>query len=192
MHTPLEQRDWEEAASKLDCQVAAIKAVAEVEAPKGGFLPSGQCTILFERHWFSKLTAHKFDYGYPELSNRKPGGYKGGEAEHLRLQLAVALNREAALQSASWGKFQIMGFNHKACGCDTLQKFINLVCTSEYVQLQLFVAYLKSRGLDGALRRANFALFARLYNGSNYAINKYDTKMHLAFVRNGGAYPKDT
>lgn len=158
-------------------------AVGEVEAPRGGFLPSGQPTILFERHWFSRLTNRKFDLTHPQISNPNPGGYYGSEAEHSRLALAVELDREAALQATSWGKFQIMGFNYKVAGSYTLQGFINSMFNSEQEQLDRFVDFLRNKGLDSALRRLYFTTFARIYNGKNYAINRYDTRLAAAYKR---------
>ncbi|WP_373427998.1 N-acetylmuramidase domain-containing protein, partial [Chryseobacterium sp. WLY505] len=46
----LTEQDYINAAKELGCEVSAIKAVSEVEAPKGGFQADGTPTILFERH----------------------------------------------------------------------------------------------------------------------------------------------
>lgn len=100
----LTQSDYANAATMFNCEIAAIKAVAEVESTGDGFLKSGQPKILFERHWFSRLTKREFDSTHPAISKPSPGGYMGGEAEHKRLQEAAKLDRDAALKSASWGK----------------------------------------------------------------------------------------
>lgn len=180
----LTQSDFERAAAALSCEVRAIKAVCEVEAPKGGFLPDGRPTILFERHQFSKRTARRFDAAHPDISSVKPGGYLGGLPEHGRLERAAKLDRDAALMSASWGKFQIMGFNHAAAGHPTLQGFINAMHESEGAQLDAFVAFIKdSPGLSRAIRALDWPTFARLYNGENYRINQYDTRLAAAYGR---------
>lgn len=179
--------DFERAASVLGCDVAAIKAVCEVEAPKGGFLPDGRPTILFERHQFSKRTGRKFDTAHPDISNVQAGGYLGGAAEHGRLQRAALLDRDAALSSASWGRFQIMGFNHASAGHSTLQGFINAMYDSEGTQLDAFVAFVKNQpALASALRRHDWAKFAMLYNGPDYAANRYDEKMAAAYSEHAG------
>ena len=176
-------QDFERAAGELDCSVAAIKAVCEVEAPRGGFLPSGDPTILFERHQFSKRTGSKFDISHPQISNRQPGGYKGGQAEHDRLAEAASLDRPAALESASWGKFQIMGFNYASAGFENLQAFINAMYQSEGRQLDAFVSFIQHEGMAIFLRDHRWADFARRYNGPNYAINKYDSKLAEAYAK---------
>ena len=52
MKPKLTIKDYQKAAKELNCEVAAIRAVAEVESLKGGFLPDGRPKILFERHVF--------------------------------------------------------------------------------------------------------------------------------------------
>lgn len=173
--------DFQRAADQLGCSVAAIKAVCAIEAPRGGFLQSGKPTILFERHIFSRLTGRKFDAAHPDISNPKAGGYLGGEREHDRLEKAMALDRNAALQSASWGRFQIMGFNAAAAGFKTLQAFINAMHAGEPEQLDAFVNFIKTNKLDDELRELRWADFARKFNGPAYQINKYDSKLAVAY-----------
>lgn len=179
----LQECDFVTAANLLKVEVAVIKAVAEVEAPKGGFLPDGQVRILFERHKFHQHTKGKFSTKHPDISNSSPGGYVGEAGEHKRLAKAVALDRNAALISASWGKFQIMGENWDDLGYDSLQEFINAMHASELEQLMAFVKFIKVNKLADELQRKDWAAFAYRYNGKNYAINKYDKKMAAAYKR---------
>lgn len=180
----LTQADFERAAFALRCDVASIKAVTEVEAPMGGFNKDGTPTILFERHIFRRETGGKFDKNYPHLSSSKPGGYGTVASQHGRLAEATALDRTAALRSASWGKFQIMGFNYKVAGFSTLQAFVNAMYRSEGAQLDAFVEFVKANPtMHAALRERRWATFARHYNGPNYAINSYDTKLEAAYKR---------
>src|SRR5688572_3325692 len=106
--TPLDDAAIADAAKKLGCEVAAVRAVIDVES-RGGFLSDGRPKILFERHYFSRLTKRKFDASHPGVSNGQWGGYgAGGAHQYDRLNQAAALDRDAALHSASWGLFQIM------------------------------------------------------------------------------------
>lgn len=182
MKTILTEPDFVRAAAALVCEVAAIKAVCEVEAPKGGFLADGRPAILFERHKFSQFTARIYDSSHPDISARTPGGYLGGTAEHDRMARAASLNRDAALMSASWGRFQLMGMNHGLCGHAHLQDFVNAMYAGEPEQLAGFVAFIKSQaGLLRAIRAKDWTAFARGYNGAAYAINSYDRKMAAAY-----------
>lgn len=176
--------DFRRAADRLGVDVPSVQAVAQVEAPNGGFLPSGEPTILFERHVFSKRTGGRFDKSHPHISNPKPGGYGPSSTQHARLAEAAALDRTAALESASWGKFQIMGFNHQAAGYMTLQGFINAMYVSEGKQLDAFVSFLKNdRGgaMQRALKAKDWATFARLYNGPAYAEHNYHGRLRDAY-----------
>ena len=177
----LQESDYIEAAKILNCEVAAVKAVAEVESTGSGFQSDGRPKILFERHYFHRLTNGKFSSFYPDISNRQSGGYT--KNEHARLEKAAKLNREAALQSASWGKFQIMGENWKPLGYSSLQEFINAMYKSEAEHLKAFVRFVKVNGLADELQRKDWAGFAKRYNGLGYARNKYDVKMANAYKK---------
>lgn len=193
----LTEKDYKFAANILLTGVADIKAVAEVESLGSGFLPTDEPVILFERHIFSKLTSGKYDKSNPDISNKSPGGYGSNGVQHARLENAAKLdatyydngtvktqpNREAALKSASWGKFQILGMNYKLAGFNSLQEFINAMYNSEEKQLIAFVHFLKNTGLDKPLREHRWADFARGYNGPGYAKNSYHTKLQRAYEK---------
>ena len=95
----------------------------------------------------------------------------------------MTLNPAAACESASFGKFQIMGFHWKACGFKSVFDFVRANYHSEAEQLGCFIDFLRSRGLDKHLITKNWAAFALGYNGSGYKMNKYDTKMADAYRR---------
>lgn len=192
--------NFEAAATRLRCDVAAIKAVAEVESRNSGFvsgLADGKryCTILFERHKFSVYTGGKHDGTHPRISNRQPGGYARGityvhrqHNERKRFSDAYRINPEAAMMSTSWGTFQIMGFNHEACGFVSVGEFVDAMKESAQRHLELVVAFILHEHLDDELREHNWAGFARGYNGKNYRINRYDLKLGQAYARlNRGA-----
>ena len=180
----LTEQDFKDAARSLNCEVAVIKAVAEVESAGNGFLSSGEPVILFEGHKFWKYTRGRFD----SSENANISHYKWtrdfyNEDQHKRLRKAIALDRDSALKSASWGKFQIMGFNYKSCGFKTLQEFVNAMYKSEAEHLHAFLNFVKSNDLDKYLRSKNWSSFARGYNGRDYAVNKYDIKLQEAYQK---------
>ncbi|AQR75000.1 N-acetylmuramidase domain-containing protein [Sphingomonas sp. LM7] len=179
--TRFSQDAIQKAADEIGCDVAAVKAVIDVES-RGGFLSDTRPKILFERHVFSKRTGGRFDQSNPDISSTKPGGYKGGAAEFDRLARAIALDRRAALQSASWGAFQIMGYHHEALGKPDVEDFCRGMCNSEDDHLDAFVRFVKLNRLDDELRRRDWAGFARGYNGPAYLKNRYDTKMAAAYT----------
>lgn len=186
--TPMNDAAIEQAAKSLGCPVAAVRAVLDVES-RGGFLPDGRPKILFERHYFCRLTGGKYNQSDPDISASHWGGYKGKAAEYDRLQRAIKLDRDAALRSASWGAFQIMGDNYKACGFANVEAFVKAMVAGEPEQLDAFVNFVKKSFLDDELARLDWAGFARGYNGPAYKDNKYDVKLKAAYQyhMNGGA-----
>ena len=98
----------------------------------------------------------------------------------------MALDRAAALQSASWGMFQIMGFNYQACGYSSVESFVEDMFKSESEHLSAFVGFIKKNKLAAALKSKNWATFAAAYNGPGYAENHYDTKMEKAYKKFAG------
>lgn len=186
MAATLTENDYQRAADRLGCEVAAIKAVDAVEASGAGFLPSGEPKILFEAHIFDRLTKGRFRRDFPEISSAKWDRSlygPAGQHQHKRLAQAVALDRGAALQSASYGRFQVMGFNWKLCGYRSLQHFINAMYRSEGDHLDAFIGYVIGRGLADELQRKDWAGFALGYNGPGYKENHYDTKLAAAYKR---------
>lgn len=181
----LSAQDWQWAANELGCEVAAMKAVALVESGgRSGFQRDGQPKILFEGHWFHKLTKGRFTT--PEnadVSHRRWVRKFYRMNQHKRLAKAVKLDRNAALQSASWGVFQVLGVNWRVCGYLSVQEFINDMYASERGHLNAFVGFIKTRGLADELQRKDWAAFAYTYNGPGYSKNSYDTKLANAYRR---------
>jgi len=184
----LKDADYERVAQRLSCEVAAIRAVAEVESGgRTGFLPDRRPKILFESRWFHKLTNGAFDRDHPDISTAEwVRNYKGGAAEYERLKAAIALDREAALKSASWGMFQILGVNHKVAGFNDVEAFVDAQCQSEGAHLDAFASFVLNNKLDDELRDKRWADFARGYNGPGFAANRYDAKLADAYARYAG------
>ncbi len=184
----LAEQDFQDAAQTLSCPVASIRAVVEVEASGSGFFDDGRPKILFESRWFHKLTDGAYDETHPELSTPNwQRNYFGGKREYERLEQAIALNREAALQSASWGMFQILGINYKLCGFSNVEEFVAAQVQSEAAQLRAFVQFVLSKKLDDELRDQRWADFAKIYNGPGYRQNRYDEKLASAFEKHNAA-----
>lgn len=182
----LQASDFEDAAAELGVEVAAIKAVCEVESSGGGFIGKHP-KVLFERHIFRRRLKDRDlnpdDFGRPDLIHPSPGGYRGGAAELDRLRDAMRINEDAALESASWGLFQIMGFHWERLGYESAKAFVHEMYRGEREHLMAFVKFIQANGLDGAMRAHDWAAFARGYNGPAYRRNRYDTKMAAAYLR---------
>ena len=196
----LKNHDLAIAAQRLGVPLASVYAVNEVESKGKGFLDSGKPVILFERHiMYRQLTKPRHEGDdpaqlqqhadelaalNPSIVNPKPGGYAGGSAEHQRLSHARLIDDNAALESASWGAFQIMGFHWERLGYASVQSFVAAMSASESGQFDAFVRFIETDpALHKALKARKWADFAKLYNGPDYRRNLYDAKLQRAFER---------
>lgn len=203
----LTDQDFVDAANMIGASYAQVRAIFEVEASgagwftdvradilaldgPGGFIDGDLVKILFEAHVFDRLTGGIFRKSHPNLSSAKWNRalYVGGPAEWRRLHLAITLDREAALKSASWGAAQIMGFNHKLAGFATVEAFVEVMKTGARAHLLAFVSFVKNSGLEAAVRQidgnpVNARPFARPYNGDGYRANNYDGRIAAAFTK---------
>lgn len=184
-NAPLTRADFEEVATRLGCEWEAVAAVAKVESgPLGGFGSDGRPVILFERHLFSRKTNSAFDTSHPNVSNRTPGGYPRTQADRwAQLAEAYALAPEAALQSASYGRFQVLGQNYANMSHANAHEYVAKLARSEKDQLEAFEAFIRANGLADELQRKDWTGFASRYNGPGYAANQYDTKMGDAYAQ---------
>lgn len=178
------------ASDRLAIGTAEIWTVLTVETKGCGFMADRRPPILFERHIFSRLTGGRFDG--TDVSDPRAGGYGAtGAHQYDRLAAAIALDRAAALQSASWGMPQILGQNYAAAGFDRVESMVVAMCDSEDNQLAAFVEFLRANRLDLHLQSHDWARFARGYNGPGYAVNCYDTKLAAAYQKFSTCPPPD-
>lgn len=186
MSQTLSEQDYIKAATRLGAPLSAVKAVATVESNGGGFLSDGRVKVQYEPHVmydqltkaFGKTRAEAELIKHRDLVSRTAGSYQSLDKEDRDMSRAAeVIDRTCALQSASWGAFQIMGYHWKTCGYATLQEFVNAQYSAAG-QLDTFVRFiLADSRLLNALRRKEWATFARIYNGPGYAKNRYDTKL---------------
>ena len=169
-------------ANSLGVDAPEIWAVLAVETKGCGYLPDRRPQILYERHIFHRLTRGQFDDG--DISDRAPGGYgPTGVHQYERLSAAIAKDRIAALQSASWGLGQIMGENLVVAGFQNVEDMVAAMVRSEDAQLGAMGSFLTATKLGASLRAHDWTSFARGYNGPNFAINRYDVRLNGEFQR---------
>jgi len=179
---PLSQAGFDAARTTLSIATEALWAVMNVESRGAGFLPSGRPKILFEGHWFSRLTSGVHDAAHGDISypNWTRDHYLGGEREYERLERAVGLDREAALKSTSWGLGQVMGFNAEKAGFTDVEDMVAAMSESEDAQLRAMAGFIHAEGLESALADEDWRAFAEVYNGPGFEQNNYDGKLEAA------------
>jgi hypothetical protein len=179
------EQDFQQAATLIGCEVAAVKAVTEVESGHTGFYRSGKIIIKFEGHIFHLYTKGKYDQSHPHISypHWTEQYSEFGEAAYNRFNEAFALDPHAAMFATSWGAFQIMGDNYSSCNFKTVNDFVDYLKKGEAQQLIAFCRYVKSERIDKYLIAKNWASFAYRYNGALYQKNNYDARLASAYLR---------
>jgi len=181
----LDDIDLPRLGAKIGVGEDELHAFIDVETRGSGFDDQGRPRILFERHKFYKYVpaAKRAAAVAAGLANKTPGGYGKESEQYPKLLKAIAIDRQAALYSCSWGLAQIMGFNHKLAGYDDVEAMVAAFMADEEAHLEAAVVFIANCNLDDELRAHNWSGFAAGYNGANYKINAYDRKLSEAFAK---------
>lgn len=179
----ISESDFERAAERIGCDVAAIKAVWEVEAGGRHFLSDRSVIRRFEPHHFPR--EHWSKIGFTPRQGEAPWRASlrlSNEAMFLR---AADVDQDAAMVASSWGAPQIMGFNHKDAGFASARQMVEHMAVSASNQLDAFVQLVESWGIAGAIRAHDWLAFARRYNGSGQ-VERYAQLMETAYRKHSG------
>lgn len=189
----LTENDYREVAQRLGVEVAAIKAVVDVEAGRQheGFYKPQHPIINFDLTMFrqfarkNRVTLSHYTRSHSEVFSRPNIRRYGSQqaAQHARLHQAMSIDEVTAIQGTFWGMFQLGGFNWKLCGCKDINEFVERMSRSERDQLELFANFIINTGLQDKLKARNWAAFARIYNGPAYAARGYHRKLAAAYAR---------
>lgn len=192
--TELTGADYLAAAKRLQWDVATVKAIVSVESSGSGFLDDGRVKVNYEPHVMFRRLRENFNLKraedelarYPDLVAKEYGGHlKGPKGEDADMDRAATLiDRKSALESASWGAFQIMGYHWKSLGYKSVQEFVNAMYSAAG-QLEAFIRFVVAdQRLLLAGRRRDWGTFASIYNGPGYRKFRYDERMEEAYRRN--------
>ena len=172
----INDNDYATTAKELGIEKEVLMAIASQESKHASFKAVKQATILFERHKMYRLLIKKgntkasvdaLSKKYPSIVNEDSGGHND-MTSYEKLKIAKSIDYDCAIQSCSWGKFQVMGFNYANLYSSPreLEKAMNMC---ELQQFKYFVSYLKNTsGMVDALKNKNWERIATLYNGPNW------------------------
>lgn len=174
-------------ASLLGGAAKQVAAVGIVEGGSRGWDDKGLLLCLYERHYMWKRLRVKI----PFLSDPRPGGYTidadkdGINDSWEKVADSCRHNPIAAFESASWGRFQIMGAHWKHLGYTSPYDFVWALTRSEAEHFKAMAAFVQKNGLTNAFRALSTdpetcRAFARGYNGSGYAKGNYHGKLAAA------------
>lgn len=172
----INDNDYATTAKELGIEKEVLMAIASQESKHASFKAVKQATILFERHKMYRLLIKKgntkasvdaLSKRYPSIVNEDSGGHND-MTSYDKLKTAKSIDYDCAIQSCSWGKFQVMGFHYANLYSSPreLEKAMNMC---ELQQFKYFVLYLKkTNGMVDALKSKNWEEIATLYNGPKW------------------------
>jgi hypothetical protein len=144
--------------------------------------------IRFEGHYFDRLLddANRAKARARGLASPAMGAVKNPVSQAARWKLledAMAIDRDAALQSVSWGIGQVMGSHWKALGYGSVEDLVAEARSGVDGQIRLMLRFLEHEGLIETIRARDWAAFARAYNGPRYKVHRYDSRIAAAHAR---------
>lgn len=176
--------DIAQIAARLGGTPRQVTAVAKVESAGGGWDNSGRLKCLYERHYFWR----RLRIVIPVLSNPSPGGYTndadsdGINDSWEKVADAAMRSPIAAFESASFGRFQIMGAHAKSLGYANAVEFVWALSRSEAAQYDALARFIDVNNLRAAFQRLSAnpdhcRAFAKGYNGGGYEKGGYHRKL---------------
>lgn len=161
-------------AARVNVPEDVVRAVDETESRGAGFDKLGRPKMLFEPHlFFRNLAGAERDaavvagLAYPKWRKEYPAD------SYPRLAKAMEINRDAALKSASWGRYQCLGDHYAMLGYASPAAMVRAFMDDEESHLEGFITFIIASGVDDDLRAGRYDVFFRVYNGPAYAQNGY-------------------
>jgi hypothetical protein len=180
------------AKSLGDDSIKRIEAVGKVESNGSGWFDSGLPKILWERHYFYRLTRQIINTAtFGLISSPKSGGYttdvnkNGVNDSWEKLAEAACVNPDKAIMSVSIGKFQVMGSYYSELGYNQPIDMLWAARNSEYDHYKMLAGYIKMAKLIPAflsistIAHTNIP-FVKGYNGPAWEKNDYASKLAIA------------
>lgn len=140
-----------------------LEAFIDAYAPDEGFLPDGRPIVVFQRHLFWKHVVPIYNTGIKRrqfkalaFANRDimhptpaPPVLINHEGEWVKLDRAINIHEQAALQSVLWGRFGLPGEYYLSAGFSGLTAFAEAHQNNEAEQLKAFLNHLSSKDFNG-------------------------------------------
>lgn len=172
------ENEYSELSCKFNIELSSIKAIDSVESNGKGFdSTTGKIVIQFEPSYFkklSKLVSGLWSTNKVDVQSQ----------EWLAFNDAFYKDANAAMESTSIGRMQVMGVHWKRLGFKSVGEMWDFAKKSEANQLWLGLKFIETDSrLITALRNKDWKTVAYLYNGKNYWIKGYDKKLEAAELK---------
>lgn len=171
---------YDRLAGQLGIGADLVRAISVIESAEKGLTDEGFPVVRFEdHHWRKRRLNTRVAKSFDTAKNSRDLNERWRMFREMH-----EVDPTAAIMSHSFGWAQIMGFNHRYCGFEHADSFLQAMRTIEG-QGRAFVGFVRDQTtLHAAMRDRNMQRVALHYNGRNYAMNDYDVK--LARLTSGG------
>jgi hypothetical protein len=194
-----------EAARVHHLESALIHALIDVESGGSGFFSDGSVKILFERHilWNRlqtpgrEINPSRLARAHPEWCGPRwdpkqyPYGPILGQWPKVFSIITWAQQndpeewesyKKAALESCSYGLFQLLGYHYERTGFPSVYEFKHAMEESEARQMEIALLWMQKNGLLARLQHKDWPRFVQGYNGpANVAV--YTEKLKSAYEK---------
>jgi peptidoglycan hydrolase-like protein with peptidoglycan-binding domain len=188
------------AALQYKVPLATVLAVVEQESAGVVYAPVDGKNMPIVRHeghyLYARLKGAQRELAVKKgLASPKVGGIANYASQQMRwdklLKPAMAINKDAEIESVSWGVGQVMGANWSKLGYASATDFFDQVCSGVTMQVDVMMRYCKAFNLIDELQRGNYVGFARGYNGSG-AVGSYSSAIAAKAKEWAKSYPPGT
>lgn len=167
-----------------------LHAFMDSEAAGVGWDDKGRPKILPEPHIFYRLLLERAPDKLRKALNANlawkswdPSKYdKTSDERYKRLHRMIDIDVDIALESCSWGLFQIMGFNYKKAGFSSVQEMVACFMEDEEEHLRAAVTFIVNSKLDDDLRAHRWSTIETVYNGGGQG-GAYAIRMETSFYK---------
>lgn len=128
--------------------------------------------IRWEGHYFFKrLRGAQLDKAVKAgLASPRAGGVPNPASQQDRwsrlILPAMSIDKQAAIESCSWGVGQVMGAHWEKLGFKSAEEFADKARSGVEGQMRIMLEFCKMAGLIDELQRGDFVGFTRGYNGT--------------------------
>jgi hypothetical protein len=181
----LTRQELEGLAESIKIEYAALMTFISVESGGLGFAKdTGKIIIQFEPAHFRRYVKVRKPEDAAKWAIIDGNKVEGQAAEWKAFNAAFAISPQAAMECTSIGMGQTMGWNYTVCGFRSVNAMWDAYKTGEYQQVKGMCNFIKNNPkLYAALKVKDWAKVAYYYNGSGYAVNKYDVKLAAAYKK---------
>lgn len=180
-----------EFAEKYSIEKEKLQAILDIESKANALDNEGFPTVRFECHIFNDMNTRYCDEYRKDDDEKLDCTINSGEffskvsseTNKEAFLKAKKINSDLAICSSSFGMAQVMGFNYKFVGFNSMDEFYKAMLKKEG-QITAFLNYIRNKEIVFDQLRSkdtNWKIVADGYNGAASDANNYATKLETKY-----------